>query len=373
MKVPFVDLSANYHSIQEDVDAAVHRVLNKCDYILGQAVKDLEDNFAAYCEAPYAVGLDSGYSALELILRAADIGPGDEVITVANTFMATALAIWRCGARPVLVDADPATYTLNPALLEAAITPATRAVIPVHLFGQPADMDPILEIARRHNLLVVEDACQAHGARYKGKRTGSLGDAAAFSFYPAKNLGAYGDGGMAVTRRADLAEKIAWLRNVGQSAKNLHTLKGFNHRLDTLQASILLVKLPHLDQWNAARRQSAALYNQLLAGAAVVTPQTAPQVEHVFHLYVVRVHHREALIQVLNEAGIGTGIHYPTPIHMQPAFQDLGYPVGSFPVSESYASQILSLPMYPEISPEAVAYVCDTIKAFVKNGPASST
>lgn len=371
MKVPFVDLQSNYHSIKDDVDKAIAQVMERCDFVLGGAVKELETAFAKYCEAPFAVGVDSGYSALELILRGYGIGEGDEVITAANTFIATALAIWSCGAKPVLVDIDEDSYTLNPDLLEAAITPATRAILPVHLFGRPADMDPVLEIARKQHLLVIEDACQAHGARYKGQRTGSLGDAAAFSFYPAKNLGAYGDGGMVVSKDAALVEKIQWLRNVGQSAKNVHSLKGFNHRLDTLQAAVLLTKLPHLDAWNEQRRQCAAYYDQVFADLPVIRPHTPEGYEHAYHLYVVRVKDRDGLQKRLNEAGIGTGIHYPVPFHLQPAFADLGYKQGSFPVTELVAGEILSLPMFPELSKEQIEYVVGEIRLYIKESVAT--
>lgn len=364
MNIPFVDLQAEYQTIKEPINTAITGVLNRSDYILGQSVKDFEAAFAEYCEADYAVGVDSGYSALELILKAYGIGPGDEVITAANTFIATALAISNCGARPVLVDIDPHTYNLDPTKVEAAITPATRAILPVHLYGQPADMDPILAIAQKHDLRVIEDACQAHGARYKGRRTGSLGDAAAFSFYPSKNLGAYGDGGIIVTNDAHIADQARLLRNLGQPAKYQHQIKGYNHRLDTMQAAILCVKLPHLDAGNAARRRAAATYNELLADLPLVTPQAAAEAEHVYHLYVIQVPDREALQAHLNEAGIATGIHYPIPIHLQPAYAELVHKPGDFPVTEQCAGQILSLPMYPHIAHEAIEYTANLIKAF---------
>lgn len=364
MNIPFVDLQAEYQTIKDPINTAITGVLNRSDYVLGQAVRDFEAAFADYCQAAHAVGVDSGYSALELILKAYGVGPGDEVITAANTFIATALAISNCGAHPVFVDMDPQTYNLDPTKLEAAITPATRAIIPVHLYGQPADMDPIMAIARKHGLRVIEDACQAHGARYKGRRTGSLGDAAAFSFYPSKNLGAYGDGGMIVTNDQHVAEQARLLRNLGQPAKYQHQVKGYNHRLDTMQAAILCVKLPHLDAGNTARRDAAAAYNELLADSPVVTPEAATWAEHVYHLYVIRVNDREALQAQLNEAGVATGIHYPIPIHLQPAYAELNHKPGDFPVTEKYAAQILSLPMYPGISQEAVEYTANLIKAF---------
>ncbi|MCB0190950.1 MAG: DegT/DnrJ/EryC1/StrS family aminotransferase [Anaerolineae bacterium] len=364
MNIPFVDLQIEYRTIKKDVNTAITKVLARSDFVLGQAVQEFEDAFACYCQAAFAVGVDSGFSALELILRAYGIGYGDEVITAANTFVATALAISTCGAKPVFVDIDPDTYNLNPDLLEAAITPATRAIIPVHLYGQPADMDPILAIARQYGLKVIEDACQAHGARYKERRVGGLGDAAAFSFYPSKNLGAFGDGGMIVTNDADIADQAKLLRNLGQRVKYEHQLKGYNHRLDTLQAAILSTKLPYLDERNVLRYQSAATYDRLLRGLPVCTPKIAEWAESVFHLYVIRVQDRDGLQAHLNEAGIATGIHYPVPIHLQPAFQELEHKRGDFPVTEQYSEEILSLPMFPELGIQRVSYVVDAIKAF---------
>lgn len=362
MKVPFVDMLGQYFSVRDEVEAAITAVLHRGDYILGQAVDAFEEQFARYCAVDQCVGVDSGLSAIELILRAWDIGPGDEVITTANTFYSTVLPIVACGARPVLVEPDPATYTLDPGQLEAAITPRTRAVIVVHLYGHPADMDPINAIAHRYGLKVIEDAAQAHGARYKGRIVGSLGDAAAFSFYPTKNLGAYGDAGAVVTGDAELADRVRLLRNLGQRVKNVHELRGFNHRLDTIQAAILGVNLRRLDEWNAARRRAVALYTEALADLPVELPCVAPWAEHVYHLYVVRTDNRAWLQQQLAEAGIATAIHYPTPIHLQPAFADLGYRAGDFPASERLAQQILSLPMYPGINEEAIRYVADAIR-----------
>ncbi len=364
MKIPFVDLQAQYRSIQPEADAAVLGVMGRGDFILGQAVKEFEQAFADWCETDFAVGVDSGYSALELMLLAYDIGPGDEVITAANTFIATTLAISNTGAKPVLVDMDPVTYNIDPTKIEAAITPATRAILPVHLYGQTADMDPIVAIARKHNLLVFEDAAQAHGARYKGRRAGSLGDAAAFSFYPGKNLGAYGDGGAVTTTNEAVAERVRLLRNIGQSVKYHHIEKGFNHRLDTMQAAILNVKLPHMDDWNASRRRAAATYSRLLDGMPLVTPVTPEWAEAIFHLYVIQTPLRDELQVALGEAGVASGMHYPIPIHMQPAYSELGYKEGDFPETEAYAAQILSLPMFPELTDEQVAYVAETIGQF---------
>lgn len=365
MNVPFVDLKAQYAAIAPEVDKAMAEVLRKTNFILGEEVNLFEQEFAAYCEAEYALGIDSGTSALELALRAVNIGVGDEVITAANTFIASALAISNCGATPVLVDVDPETYNIDVTKLEAAITPRTKAIIPVHLYGQPADMDPIMEIAEQHGLIVVEDACQAHGARYKGKRAGSIGHAAAFSFYPGKNLGAYGDGGMIVTNDPQIADSVQLLRNYGQRKKYHHLMRGFNRRLDTLQAAVLRAKLPHLDSWNAARRQHAKSYNELMAhNNAVTLPVEASYAESVYHLYVIRVQDRDGLLNYLQDKGISPGIHYPIPIHLQPAYADLGYGEGDFPVTELYANQILSLPMYPELSPEAIQFVVDAINQY---------
>ncbi len=365
MEIPFVDLRAQYRQIRNEVDPAVLAVMQRGDFVLGGAVSEFERAFAEYCEVEHCVGVDSGYSALELIVRAYDIGPGDEVITAANTFIATTLAISNAGATPVLVDCDPQTYNIDVTKIEAAITPRTKAIMPVHLYGQTADMDAIVDIARRHNLFVFEDAAQASGARYKGRRAGSLGDAAGFSFYPGKNLGAYGDGGAVTTNDAAIAEKIRLLRNIGQKVKYFHEVKGFNNRLDTIQAAVLGVKLPYLDDWNASRRRAAATYRELLAGLPIVTPTTADYAEHIFHLYVVRMSGREALMDHLKERGIATGLHYPIPIHLQPAYAELGYQRGDFPVTEAYAEEIVSLPIFPELDDEKVTYIANAIREFM--------
>ena len=364
MNVPFVDLSIQYRSLADELQRAILAVLERGDFVLGHEVNLFEDEFAAYCEAKYAIGVDSGTSALELALRAFGTGPGDEVITAANTFIATASAIASTGARPVLVDVDPQTYNIDASRLETAITERTRAIIAVHLYGRPADMDPILDIAGQHRLMVIEDACQAHGARYKGRRVGSLGHAAAFSFYPSKNLGAYGDGGMVVTGCEGVAESVRLLRNHGQREKYHHQVRGYNHRLDTLQAAVLRVKLGHLDEWNAARREHARLYGKLLAGSPVITPLEVDHAESVYHLYVVRVGARDALQAYLRGKGIATGIHYPIPIHLQAAFHELGHAHGSFPTAEECADQILSLPMYAELTADSMEYVVEAILDF---------
>lgn len=362
MKVPFVDLAAQYRELAPEIDEAISRVIRTSDFVLGKELLQFEEEFAEYCGVRYAIGVDSGISALELSLRALDVGPGDEVITAANSFVASASPITMVGARPVLVDIDPRTYNLNVNTVVDAVTPKTKAIIPVHLYGQPVDIDPLIKLAQARGIAIVEDACQAHGARYKGRRVGSLGNAAAFSFYPAKNLGAYGDGGMIVTNDSAVAEKVGMLRNYGQKVKYHHELIAFNHRLDTIQAAVLRVKLRHLDDWNAARRRSAALYTQLLRHCDVHTPEELNLIEHVYHLYVIRVRDRDALQRYLAERGIATGIHYPIPIHLQPAFRDLGYQEGDFPVTERYAQEILSLPMYPGLTDEQIVDVVDAVR-----------
>ncbi len=364
MAVPFVDLQAQYASIEGEVDAAIKGVLTRSDFILGQQLELFEQDFADYIGTDFAIGVDSGMSALTLILKALDIGPGDEVITSANTFIATALTISAVGATPILVDVDPETFTLDLERLEQAITSKTKAIMPVHLFGHPEDMDPIMEIANRHGLHVVEDACQSHGATYKERMTGSFGIAAAYSFYPAKNLGAYGDGGMIVTSDPALKNSIQLLRNYGQTAKYHHAVQGYNNRLDTVQAAVLRVKLRYLDEWNAARRRHADLYDQLLANSGVETPPHMPEVECVWHLYAVRTDLRDELRAFLQERGIASGIHYPIPIHLQPAYKELGLKEGDFPVSERDAERMLSLPMYAELSDEQIHYVADAILEF---------
>jgi dTDP-4-amino-4,6-dideoxygalactose transaminase len=365
LNVPFVDLAAQYTGIRGDVDEAVNRILQSADFILGSDVRAFEEEFAAFCGVERAVAVDSGTSALELALRAFGITAGDEVITAANTFIATALAISNVGATPVLVDVDPMTYCLDVTAIERALTSRTKAIIPVHLYGHPAEMDSILELARLRGLRVIEDACQAHGARYKGRRVGSFGDAAAFSFYPGKNLGAYGDGGMVVTNDGGVAESVIMLRNYGQKEKYHHVSLGFNRRLDTIQAAALRVKLRHLDGWNAARRDHASAYQRLLSGSGVQLPTAAEHVEPVWHLFVIRTRRRDDLRDYLTQLGISTGIHYPIPVHLQPAYRELRYQRGDFPVTEQAAEEILSLPMYAELTGEAIACVAEAISTFV--------
>ena len=359
--VPLLDLGAQYSSLKAEIDDAISRVLRASDFILGGELDLFEAEFAAFCEAKHCVGVDSGLSALELTLRALDIGPGEEVITAANTFIATALAISNAGAVPVLAEVDPETSNIDPDAVRSVITRKTRAIIPVHLYGRPADMDRIGEIAAQYGLALVEDGCQAHGARYNGKRVGSFGNAAAFSFYPGKNLGACGDGGAVVTGDYALAERLRLMRNYGQKKKYVHMEKGFNRRLDTLQAAILRVKLRHLDEWNSQRRQHARRYAELLSDASVVLPQQGSDEELVWHLYVVRSLQRDALKAHLESRGVMTGLHYPTPIHLQSAYSDAGYRKGDFPVCERLAQEILSLPMYPELTPEKLLRVADAI------------
>jgi dTDP-4-amino-4,6-dideoxygalactose transaminase len=373
VKIPFVDLHAQYRSIASDVTGAMMRVVERGDYILGDDVRLFEQDFAKYIGTSEAIAVGSGLDALELALRAYGIGSGDEVITAANTFIATVLAIMATSARPILVDVNRETYNIDPVAIESAITPRTKAIMPVHLYGQPADMQPILEIARKHGLVVVEDAAQAHGARYDGRRAGALGHAAGFSFYPAKNLGAYGDGGMVVTDDAAAAEKIRRFRNYGQRVKYEHPEIGTNSRLDTIQAAVLRVKLPHLDRWNAARGEHAASYNALLAGTSIVLPKTAQKCTHVYHVYVIQLDRREEVQKALTAQGIGTGIHYPIPIHLQEACASLGYRKGDFPVTESAASRILSLPMYPEMTTEQCEFVADELLQAISVSPSAQS
>lgn len=360
--IPFVDLKAQYLSIKSEVDAAIQGVLESCQFTLGSEVAAFEEEFAAYCGAKHGIGVNTGTSALHLALLAADIGPGDEVITVPFTFVATVAAIHYTGATPVFVDVDPDTLTMDPAALEKAITPRTRAILPVHLHGQTAEMDAIVAIARRFGLLVVEDACQAHGAEYRGRRAGSLGDLACFSFYPGKNLGAYGEGGMVVTGDAALARKIRMLRDWGAEKRYHHVLKGYNYRLEGIQGAVLRVKLRHLEAWTEARRAAAARYDALLAGSGVPTPVALPHNRHVYHIYAIRTRERAAWQDALTAQGIQTGIHYPIPVHLLPAYADLGYEAGDFPHAERAADEVLSLPIFPELG----AQQCETVARAVR-------
>jgi dTDP-4-amino-4,6-dideoxygalactose transaminase len=361
--IPFVDLRAQYVSIKDEVNAAIQGILESCQFTLGSEVAAFEAEFAAYCQAKHGIGVNTGTSALHLALLAADVGPGDEVITVPFTFVATVSAVCYTGATPVFVDIDPRTFNMDPNGIEAAITEKTKAIIPVHLYGQPADMDPILEIARRHGLVVIEDACQAHGAEYKGRRAGSLGDMGCFSFYPGKNLGAYGEAGMVVTDNPEYARTIRMLRDWGAERKYHHVLKGYNYRMEGIQGAVLRVKLRHLEAWTEARRRAAAHYDALLSGSEVPTPEVIPHARHVYHIYAVRTRRRQAWQEALTILGIQTGIHYPTPVHLLPAFADLGCRLGQFPHAEQAANEVLSLPLFPELTAEQCETVARAVKA----------
>ena len=363
--IPLVDLKAQYAAIEPEVRTAMNEVLDSARFINGPAVADFEQRFAAFCGAEFAVGVGNGTDALILALKALGVGPGDEVITAANTFIATAEAVAAVGAAPVFVDVDPCYFNMTPEGLGAAITPRTRAVVPVHLYGQPAPMAEIMDVARQRSIKVIEDASQAHGAEYNGRRVASWGDAATFSFYPAKNLGAYGDAGAVVTGDEELASTVRMLRDHGRTDKYLHEYVGVNSRLDTLQAAVLDVKLGHLEKWNEARRAVAAKYDSALSEFPwLALPAEIPGGRHVYHLYVVRTDRREELRQYSSENGIGVGIHYPVPLPLQPAFRSLGHGPGDFPVAERLADSILSIPMYPEMQDAQLARVVRTLGAF---------
>jgi dTDP-4-amino-4,6-dideoxygalactose transaminase len=365
--LPLVDLRAQTDRLRADIDAAVARVLESGWYILGREVAAFEQELAGYLGVTECVGVASGTDAVLLALRACGVGPADEVITVAHTAVATVAAIELAGAVPRFVDIEPRAYTMDPALLAGALTERTRAIIPVHLYGQAADLDPILAFAREHDLLVIEDCAQAHGARYRGRRVGSFGHAAAFSFYPTKNLGAIGDGGAVATNRPEIAEAVRLLRQYGWRERYVSDVPGLNSRLDELQAAILRVKLRHLDAENEARRRLASVYDDLLGGLPVVCPITRPGAEPVYHLYVIASEERDGLLAYLGGAGVGTGIHYPVPIHLQPAYHRLGYGPGSLPQTEAAALRVLSLPMYPDLSEAAVRSVARAIAAFYES------
>jgi dTDP-4-amino-4,6-dideoxygalactose transaminase len=361
IKVAYLDLKAQYHSIKPEIDGAIARVLDSGQFVLGSEVAEFEREFAAYCGASHCIALNSGTSALHLALLAANVGPDDEVITVPFTFVASVAAITYTGARPVLVDIDPQSFTIDVPAIEAAITPRTKAILVVHLYGQAADMDPIMEIARRHGLVVIEDAAQAHGAKYKGRPVGSIGDMACFSFYPGKNLGAYGEGGAVTTSNPEYERSVRMLRDWGQDAKYHHVLRGFNYRMEAFQGAILRVKLRHLERWTEARRALAGKYNELLGDSGVERPKEMSWARHVYHVYTLRSGDRDGLRAALQEDGIQTGVHYPVPVHLQPAYADLGYERGAFPHSEAAAKQVLSIPLYPELSPAAVAKVAAAV------------
>jgi len=361
--VPFLDFQAAHQEIRRELDAAYERTLNSGWFVLGKEVEAFEREFADYCEAEHCVGVGNGLEALHLILRAYGIGAGDEVIVPSNTYIATWLAVSYAGATPVPVEPDEQTHNLDPALVEAAITQATKAILPVHLYGQPADMGPLNALAARRGLKVIEDAAQAHGARYRGRRVGGLGDAAGFSFYPGKNLGALGDGGAVVTHDACLADRVRALRNYGSRVRYHNEVQGFNSRLDELQAAMLRAKLKHLDDWNGRRAEVAAHYRQALADTGLGLPDVPAWAEPVWHLYVVQSARRDALQQALAGAGIGTLIHYPIPPHVQPAYACAGYRLGDFPVAERLAGRVLSLPMWPHLAPADIARVAEAVHA----------
>jgi dTDP-4-amino-4,6-dideoxygalactose transaminase len=367
MKIPFLDLKAQYESIHHEVTDAIQQVLDSCAFAGGPFVERFEKEFALFCDCQYGIGVGSGTEAIWLTLLAHGVGRGDEVITVPNTFIATAEAISFCGARPVFVDIDEQTYNMNPDLLENTITPQTKAIIPVHLFGQMADMDPIMEIAKARGLVVIEDACQAHGARYKGRPAGSIGDAGCFSFYPGKNLGAYGEAGVVVTNNLNLDRKIRMLRDHGQTKKYYHAIIGWNARMDGLQGAVLGVKLKHLNSWNEARRENAKLYGELLADLeGIVIPREADYSKHVYHIYAICIQNRDELISFLAENDIHCGIHYPIPIHLQDVYSYMGLAKGSFPIAEKCAGNLVSLPMFPELSKVQVEYVTHKLTQFVE-------
>ena len=365
-KVPFLDLKAQYRGIKDEIHTALDGVLENTAFVLGPAVAKFEGAFASYCGVKHAIGVNSGTSALHLALLAAGIGPGDEVIAPAMTFIATVSSIVYAGARPVLVDVHPVSYTLDPGRIEAAVTPKTKAIMPVHLYGQPADMDPILFIAKKHRLLVIEDAAQAHGAEYKGRRCGSLGDIAGFSFYPGKNLGAYGEGGAVTTNRDDLARTVRMLRDWGQERKGEHVLRGYNYRMEGFQGAVLGVKMNHIEAWTEGRRRAAARYDALLRDVPGVTaPRQMDYGRHVYHVYGILVKDRDAVGKKLQDQGIGTNIHYPHPIHLQKCFSELGHKPGDFPVAERLAAEELSLPMYPELTEAHIEYAAGQLRRFI--------
>jgi dTDP-4-amino-4,6-dideoxygalactose transaminase len=365
MRVPFLDLKAQYASIKDEVLPAIHSVLDNTAYVLGKPVSEFEAAFGKEHGVQYCYGVSSGTDGNHMVLWALGVGPGDEVIIPANTFIATAWGATLCGATPVFVDCEPDSYNIDPSKVEAKITPRTKAIVAVHLYGQPADMDPLNAIARKHNIALVEDCAQSHFAEYKGKRTGGLSRASSYSFYPGKNLGAYGEGGAVATNDAALARIFKMIRDHGAEKKYYHEMYGHNYRMEGIQGAVLGVKLRHLGAWTEARRRNAALYNKHLQGIpGVVPPKEMPYAKHVYHLYVIRVTKRDELQKHLEEKGISTGLHYPVPLHVQKAFAHLGYKEGDFPVTENAAKEILSLPMYPELTEEQIKYVCSAIREF---------
>ena len=364
--IPFLDLKAPYLELKQELDEAIARVVSSGWFIGGGEVDQFEAEYATYCGADYAVGVANGLDALHLALRAMDVGPGDEVIVPSNTYIATWLAVSQCGATPVPVEPDPRTYNIDPALIEAAITPRTKVILPVHLYGQPADMDPILAVARKHGLRVLEDGAQAHGARYKGKRIGTHGDAVTWSFYPGKNLGAMGDGGAVTTNDPQIADRIRVLRNYGSRVKYVNEVQGYNSRLDPLQAAILRVKLAKLDEWNVRRMAIAQRFHKDLASCGLTLPHVPDWAEPVWHLFVVQHPQRDALQQALTDAGVGSLIHYPIPPHLQQAYASVGWREGAFPLAERMADQVLSLPMGPAMGEAELTGVVRAVQSAAK-------
>jgi dTDP-4-amino-4,6-dideoxygalactose transaminase len=364
-KIPFLDLHSSYLELKSEIDSSIARVLDSGIYILGQEVENFESEFANYCETKYSISVANGLDALHLGLLAMNIGPGDEVIVPSNTYIATWLAVSQCGATPVPVEPDERTYNIDPARISAAITPRTKAILPVHLYGQPVDLDPILAIARKHGLRVLEDGAQAHGARYKGRRIGGHGDAVAWSFYPGKNLGAIGDGGAVTTNDPVIADRIRVLRNYGSRVKYVNELKGFNSRLDPVQAAVLRVKLKVLDSWNERRKSIASKYLESLSALSIVLPHVPSWAEPVWHLFVVRYTKRDELLKRLNSVGVGTLIHYPIPPHRQGAYSELCFPQDSFPLATKMAEEVLSLPIGPHLDIKSTLQVRDAIRGFI--------
>lgn len=364
--IHFLNLKAQYATIQNEVEAAALTVMRNGQYVLGKEVAAFEEKFAEYCHAKYAIAVNSGTSALHLALLAADIGPGDEVITVAMTFVASVAAIIYAGATPILIDVDATTWNMDPALIERAITPRTKAIMPVHLHGQMANMDAIEAIAKKHNLMIIEDACQAHGATHNGRRAGSIGMMNAFSFYPGKNLGAYGEGGAVVTSDADLAKKIRMLRDFGQETKYHHLLRGYNYRMEAIQGAVLGVKLKYLEQWTQQRGQIAQWYRDRLQNLSFIKlPNHSATSRHVYHVFAIRIRERDRILQALAQCNIMTNIHYPIPVHLQPAYSNLGYAKNSLPITEQLTQEFLSLPLYPELTEVEVAEVCQQLLAIL--------
>lgn len=365
--IPLVDLKAQYNSIKEEIDEAINRVLNNASFIMGKELEIFEVEFAQYCNARYAIGVANGSDALILALLACGIGEGDEVITVPNTFIATSEAISHVGGKIVFTDIDSKTYNMNVAKVEERINEHTKAIIPVYIYGQPVDMDPLVDLAKKYDLKIIEDAAQAHGALYKGRKTGSIGDVACFSFYPSKNLGAYGDAGIVTTNSTEISDKIKLFRNHGRiSEKYQHDIEGYSSRLDNLQAVILSTKLKHLEKWTSMRREKVAKYNELLNDLEeVIVPYEADYARHVYHLYAIQTKYRDKLRGQLKIRGISTGVHYPIPLHLQPAYNHLGYKEGDFPVTEVISNDILSLPLYPELRESQIEEIVESIKSFL--------